>query len=484
MAVNTSLFGMKRLYFLGIGGTAMGAVAGACVDIGITVSGSDSAVYPPMSDFLRDKGILYYDGYAEEHINAFQPDAVIVGNAMSRGNVELEYALEKRLPLLSLPELVKSEFIRRYTSVVIAGTHGKTTTSSLAAWVLYAAGKPTGFLIGAITGNFGLGCRALPQSNEEGYFVSEGDEYDSAFFDKRSKFLSYRPDIAVINNIEFDHADIFSSLEDIKKSFRLFARLVPRNGVIIANADDGNVSDVLKSAVSPVESFGFSSSSFWRAVDIHYDEKETHFTVLRKGFIFGRFSTRLAGEHNVRNTLAIIAVAHHAGISAELIQQALQSFVLPKRRLEEIATWKGATVVDDFAHHPTAIHLTLRAAAQRYPQRRIIACFEPRSNTTTRSFFQNDFANCFDDADVVVLGRVNRPERYPPNERLDTQRLAEDLTARGKQVFLTPQDEPQGDDWGLVVASFLSDIVQEGDVLMLLSNGDFGGLRNLLQSKP
>jgi len=448
---------MKRLYFIGIGGTAMGAVAGACVDVGFEVGGSDAQVYPPMSDFLHSKGIHYTDGFHENSIREFKPDIVIVGNAISRGNVELEAALDDRMPLHSMSELIRDEFIKQNTSIVITGTHGKTSTSSLAAWIFTYAQKPTGFLIGAITGNFGLGCCPIP-NNENGYFITEGDEYDTAFFDKRSKFMLYRPDVAIINNIEFDHADIFSSLAEIKRTFRLFSRLVPRNGLIIANGEDSNVADVLSTAMSKIETFGLDSSCYWRAVDIHYGETETYFTVLKNGLIYARFTSPLAGEYNIRNTLAVIAAAHHENISIELIQEALLTFKLPKRRLEEIATWNGATIVDDFAHHPTAIAVTLRAITQRYPNRRIIACFEPRSNTTTRSFFQSELAQCFADADVVCLGAANRPERYAKEDRLDTIKLANEIHSQGKIVYSISQEQSQSYTWGNDIAEYYNQL--------------------------
>ncbi len=471
---------MKRLYFIGIGGTAMGAVAGACVEAGFIVGGSDAQVYPPMSDFLHAKGIHYTDGFQENSITYFSPDIVVVGNAISRGNPELEAALDNRFTLVSMSELIRNEFIQQHTSIVITGTHGKTSTSSLAAWMFASAQKPTGFLIGAITGNFGLGCRPVP-NNEQGYFISEGDEYDTAYFDKRSKFMLYRPDIAIINNIEFDHADIFSSLAEIKRSFRLFARLVPRNGVIIANGEDSNVADIISTVFATVETFGLDSSCYWRAVDIHYGETETYFTVLKNGLIFSRFTSPLAGEYNIRNTLAVIAAAHREGITKEQIQEALTTFKLPKRRLEEIASWNGATVVDDFAHHPTAIAVTLKAVTQRYPNRRIIACFEPRSNTTTRSFFQNELARCFDDADIICIGAPNRPERYSESDRLNTDKLAHELQSQGKKVFAISTEQAQTGSWGNDMLDFLQKTVQPNDVIVLLSNGDFNGLRSSLK---
>lgn len=460
---------------MGIGGTAMGAVAGACADSGLDVVGSDENVYPPMSDFLAGKGIRYYNGFSAENLQAEKPDVVVVGNAMSRGNLELEHALNARMNIISLSELVRREFIKKHNSVVVTGTHGKTTTSSMCAWMLDSAELATGFLVGAITGNFGIGCRAVPA--ESGYFVSEGDEYDTAFFDKRSKFLWYRPDVAIINNIEFDHADIFSSLDDICKSFKHFIRLIPANGLLIANADDPVVMDVCSTVYSEIQTFGFSGKAYWRAVDVDYAESETRFTVLKEGKVLSRFVSSMAGEHNLRNMLATIAVAFRAGLNNDQIQHGLHTYQPPKRRMEVLCEWNGATVVDDFAHHPTAIAVTLDAIAQRYPQRRIIAVFEPRSNTTTRNFFQQQLSECFDAADVVVVGAVNRPERYAVHERLNVTQLEESLQQRGKRTFFIRE---YSSSWGEEVFAYLQSNVQANDVVVLLSNGDIGGLRKLL----
>ncbi len=465
----------------------MGQLACACARMGMTVMGSDSGVYSPMREQLSETNIQYYDSFDESNITSLPADTkVVVGNALSRGNVELEIALERRLTLMSMPDLVRTLLIRKHTSIVISGTHGKTTTSSMCAWVLDQCDCPTGFFIGGVTRNFGTGCRPVPTTDESslpdsgGYFVTEGDEYDTAYFDKRSKFLSYRPDIAVINNIEFDHADIFSSLEQIIESFRLFARLVPRNGLILARYADKNVDRALRDACTPIESFGFEPGAYWRAVDVDYTEETTYFTVLRKGLIFGRFRITLAGEHSVLNALVVIATALRCGCSPEKIQEALLGFHAPKRRLELIGSFNGAPVVDDFGHHPTAIQLTIGAARQRYPHKRVVACFEPRSNTTTRRFFQDDFVRAFADADSVILGCVHRPDRYPPEQRLDRDVLAEQLREQHKSVFVVPQELSESANWATCIRDHLSHEDVSESVILLLSNGDFGSLRSLL----
>ena len=458
----------------------MGAVALACRQLGFEVCGSDANIYPPMSDFLRESGIPYYEGFNGDNILDANPDTIVVGNSVSRGNPELEYALDARMTLVSMPEIIRDYLIAKNTSIVISGTHGKTTTSSLTAWLLDSAGLNLGFLIGGIPGNYKQGCRPAPKS-DYGYFVSEGDEYDTAFFDKRSKFLLYKPTIAVINNLEFDHADILSSLDDIKKSFRLFARLIPRNGLLLAANEDANVREIAAAALSKVETFGLAEDAFWRAIDIEYSETGTSFTLVKNGENVAGFSTKLSGEHNLKNTLAAVAVAMNTGISINDIQHGLNTYKLPKRRLETIGIWNGCTVIDDFAHHPTAIAETLKTLRQKYKGSRIVACFEPRSNTTTRNIFQKELPASFQNADIVCFGALNRPERYGESERLDTALIAETLRSEGKTVQIISPEEGTNPQWGKNVYSFLEKNVREGDVVVLLSNGDFGGLRALLR---
>ena len=468
---------MKTFYFIGIAGTAMASVAGALKQLGHHVLGSDAGVYPPMSDFLQSRHIPYVEGYAAANIDAAEEDAarksskliVVVGNAVSRGNPEVEATLNRKLQFTSLAGLVGQEMIAGNTSVVVTGTHGKTTTTSLAAWVFEAAGRSPGFLIGGIPENFGQGCRS---ALAEGVFITEGDEYDTAFFDKRSKFVHYRPDIAILNNIEFDHADIFSSLEEILRSFRSFVNLVPGTGVIVANGDDLNVRSVVADAHAPVEYFGLGQDNDWCAAGIEFVDGSSAFDVTRKGTMFGRFSVPMAGEFNVLNALAVIAAASAAGLTPDEIRKGLTGFLSIKRRMEVIGEFDGITVIDDFAHHPTAVRLTLEALAAKYPGRRIVALFEPRSNTTTRNIFQAELADAFGPAEIVVVGSVNRPERYPEDERLDTAALTNDLIARGK----TASYMPSVDD----MIQYVLNIASSGDVIALLSNGKFGGAHRTL----
>jgi len=465
---------MKHFYFIGIAGSAMAGVAAALREQGHAVAGSDNGVYPPMSHFLAAQRIPYHDSFDAAHIQALDEETVVViGNAMSRGNAEVEAVLNRRMRYMSLAGLVGEEMIRGKSSVVIAGTHGKSTTSSLAAWVLEVAGHSPGFLIGGIPENFGRGCRTALM---DGIFVTEGDEYDTAFFDKRSKFVHYRPDIAVINNIEFDHADIFDSLDHIKRSFRQFVNIIPGDGLLVVNGDDPDAMEVAEGAHCTVLRFGCGDDCDLVGSDIRFIDEHTAFTVtdMRDGSE-QRFHIGLGGEFNVRNAMAVIAIARHLRVPDAVIQRGFDSFLSIKRRMEVIAEEGGITLIDDFAHHPTALRLTLSALRERYPERRLVACFEPRSNTTTRNIYQAEITDALALADVAVIGAIDRPERYREEERLSPPRIAEQLTARG----LTAQAIPDPAD----MVEWVASIMQEGDVIALCSNGKFGGAHQLLKER-
>ncbi len=451
----------------------MGGVAGALKLAGETVCGSEEVIYEPMKSYLAGCGVEVFPSFDPIHMFGAKPDKVVVGNAVSRGNEELEVALEQKLTCVSLPEIVASKLIGSNTSVVVAGTHGKTTTSAMTANMLAVGGLEPGFLIGGVPGNFDVSCR--PAGGP--VFVSEGDEYDSAYFDKRSKFLHYRPDIAVVNNIEFDHADIFDDLEAIKKSFRLFIRLVPRNGVVLANGDDESVLDVLKVACSPVETFGFGEGCFWRVKNIETNFDGMSFLVIRGEEEFGVFRSPASGSFNALNMLVAIACGHRLGMSLLDLQKGAMSYIAPKRRMQEKGTWRGALVIDDFGHHPTAIRQTIDALIDRYPNKKIIACFEPRSNTTTRNFYQKEIAECFSRASAVAIGALDRPWRYSETERLDLDLLSKELAMPNFVLSLEQGREP---DWGKYIFEWLKTVVQPGDLVVTFSNGDFGGLRQML----
>src|SRR4051812_23207885 len=382
---------IRSIHFVGICGTAMASAAAAMQEKGFHVTGSDTNVYPPMSTFLAQRKIEVMPTYAEKNL-AHKPDLVVIGNAVSRGNPEAEFVLDHKLRYCSLPELLKEFFIRGKRSIVVAGTHGKTTTTSLLTWVFEHNGLNPSYLIGGIPNNLSQGARFTDSE----WFIIEGDEYDTAFFDKRSKFVHYLPEIGIVNNLEFDHADIFENLGAIQKSFSHFIRLIPRNGLLLGNGDDPNLSSLLNVAHCPVKRFGWCVSNAVHAFNLRYGPTATEFEI--PSF---KFHLNLVGELNVRNALAVVACAKHCGLSNKQIQSAFDTFKGIKRRMEVRGISGGVTIVDDFGHHPTAIRETLRALRMKYPSQKIWAIFEPRSNTTRRNVFQTDLPLAFTDADVV-----------------------------------------------------------------------------------
>src|SRR5690242_13695423 len=413
---------IQSVHFVGICGTAMASTAAALREKGIQVTGSDQNVYPPMSTFLAERKIEVISGYTERNL-AKRPDLVVIGNAISRGNPEAEYVLDHKLPYCSLPELLKHFFIRGKRSLVVTGTHGKTTTTSLLTWVFEHNGLNPSYLIGGIPNNLSQGARFTDSE----WFIIEGDEYDTAFFDKRSKFVHYLPEIAIVNNLEFDHADIFENLDAIKKSFSHLIRLIPRNGHLLGNGDDPNLAPLLNVTHCPVKKFGLGGDYAIYAFNLRYGPTATEFEI--PSF---KFHLNLVGELNVRNALAVIACAKHCGLSNKQIQAAFDTFKGIKRRMEIRGIAGGVTVVDDFGHHPTAIRETLRALRIKYPHQKIWAVFEPRTNTTRRNVFQTELADSFADADAVVVSQIARLELLAPEERLDPQKLMENLKTAGK----------------------------------------------------
>jgi UDP-N-acetylmuramate: L-alanyl-gamma-D-glutamyl-meso-diaminopimelate ligase len=458
-----------HIHFIGICGTAMGNGALMMRALGHRVTGSDDNIYPPMSDLLREQGIEIQAGFDASHFMP-SPELVIVGNAMSRGNAEVEAMLSEHIPFCSLPELLRREVIQGRESIVVAGTHGKSTTASLMAWVFEVGGKSPNFLIGGVPENFGQGYKVDAGSN---YVILEGDEYDTAFFDKRSKFLHYLPTTLIVNNIEFDHADIFATLEDVKLTFKRATLLVPQNGVILANGDDSNVAAILQNSPAPVETFGLSDECFWQAREIDYGEIETTFGLVKQGKQEARLSIGLLGEFSVRNSLAVIAAARRQVIGYDKIQEAFDSFKSIKRRMEFKGEYGGVKVFDDFAHHPTAIKETLKAVRQKFPRERVIAIFEPRSNTTRRNIFQHELATCFAQANVVFISQIARLYLLEPEDRLDPEMVIQEIKANGSEAYYLP-------DPASIVAK-VSEVVEPGDVVIVMSNGSFGGIHPLLQ---
>jgi UDP-N-acetylmuramate: L-alanyl-gamma-D-glutamyl-meso-diaminopimelate ligase len=418
-----------------------------------------------MASFLASKKIEVINGYSERNL-AHEPDLVVIGNAISRGNPEAEFVLDQKLRYCSLPELLKEFFIRGKRSLVVAGTHGKTTTTSLLTWVFEHNGLNPSYLIGGIPNNFSQGARFMDSE----WFIIEGDEYDTAFFDKRSKFIHYQPEIAIINNLEFDHADIFDNLDAVKKTFSHFIRLVPRNGLLLGNGDDVNLKELLNVTHCPVKKFGLGGDYAVNAFNLRYGPTATEFEI--PSF---KFHLNLVGELNVRNALAVIGAAKHCGLSNKQIQSAFDTFKGIKRRMEVKGIAGGVTVIDDFGHHPTAILETLRALRIRYAREKIWAVFEPRSNTTRRNVFQDELAASFADADAVVVSEVARLEQISADERLNPEKLMADIKASGKEAAYLP-------DANAIVAH-LAQHAQGGDVVCVFSNGGFDGIHAKLLAR-
>jgi len=436
---------------------------------GLDVQGSDQDVYPPMSDFLASEGIPTLAGYLPEHITG-DLELVVVGNAISRGNVELEEVLDRKIRYCSLPEAIREHFLWGARSIVIAGTHGKTTTTSLAGWLLTHGGADPSVLIGGIARNFGEhgSSYRIGQGRD---FVIEGDEYDSAFFDKTAKFLKYLPDIAVVNNVEFDHADIYADFDAVTLAFRRLVNLVPRRGLLLVGVDSPAARALTGHAVSRVQTFGTAADAEWQAHDLEPAGASTRFRVRRGGSPLGRFEVPLVGAYNVRNALAAVAIAVEVGISPERIADGLRAFAGVKRRLEIVGVADGVTVYDDFAHHPTAVAETLTGLRASHPGARIWAVFEPRSASSCRRIFQDDFARAFAGADEVVIASVFRSS-LPPEERLSEAQLVADLTGRNVHAQHLPDVD--------AIVSAVSREARDGDLIVVMSNGGFGGIHRRL----
>jgi UDP-N-acetylmuramate: L-alanyl-gamma-D-glutamyl-meso-diaminopimelate ligase len=459
---------MTRIHLIGICGTAMATLAALLKSRGHDVRGSDENVYPPMSDFLQQQKITTLQGYRPENITA-DLDLVVVGNAISRGNPELEEVLDRKIRYCSLPEAVRDHFLWGARSIVIAGTHGKTTTTSLAGWLLTHGGADPSVFIGGIAENF-EGSYRIGGGRE---FVIEGDEYDSAFFDKTAKFLKYLPDIAVVNNIEFDHADIYPNLDAIRLAFQRLVNLIPRRGLLLLGADSLDALALRERARCRVETFGLSDGADWQAHDLKVSESSTTFSVRRGGQPVGIFEVGLLGAYNVRNALAAIAVGAAVGLNTDTLADGLRRFKGVRRRMQHRGTAAGVAVYDDFAHHPTAIAETLAGVRSAYPDRRIWAVFEPRSATSCRRVFQSDFVRALSGADSVVLPAVFR-STLPEEDRLSPERIVDDL----KQTGVDARYVPAVDD---IVRTIASDS-REGDLVVVMSNGGFDNIHEKLLS--
>jgi UDP-N-acetylmuramate: L-alanyl-gamma-D-glutamyl-meso-diaminopimelate ligase len=462
---------VKRVHLIGIGGTAMATLAAMLKRRGHDVRGSDQDIYPPMSTFLEREDVVTLTGYRAEHITP-DLDLVVVGNAVSRGNPEVEEVLDRKIRYCSLPEAIREHFLWGARSIVVAGTHGKTTTASIAGWLLTSAGTDPSVLVGGIAANLGEegSSYRIGQGRD---FVIEGDEYDSAFFDKTAKFLKYLPDIAVVGNIEFDHADIYEDLEEIKLAFRRLVNLVPRRGLLLVGADSAQALALKEFSRCRTESFGLSDEADWQASGLRATPSGTSFHVRHGGESFGSFEVPLLGEHNVRNALAAVAVGAALGLTATVLADGLRTFQGVRRRLEELGTIGGVTLYDDFAHHPTAVAETLRALRAARPGRRIVAIFEPRSASSCRRVFQKAFVGALGAADEIIVAAVYRSS-LPDSERLSAEELVADLETAGRHARYIPK-----------VDDIVSTVARErraGDLVVVMSNGGFGGIHQKLLS--
>ncbi len=440
----------------------MGSVAAALRERGCTVTGSDEKVYPPMSDFLRGKGIALTEPYRAENLPN-ETEVVVVGNAIKRGNPEVEAVLNRKLYYLSLPEVLKEYFLRGRHNLVVTGTHGKTTTTALLTWMLTVAELEPGYVIGGLPRNLGQGALF----NDSKHFVIEGDEYDSAFFDKRSKFIHYLPELLVINNVEFDHADIFADLDAVKLSFRRLVNIVPQNGMILLNGDDANCVEVARDCLAPMVEVGFSENCAERIRDVSYSTSGARFSLGET-----TFDSPLMGEFNVRNAAMAAVAARFYGVSPEVIQTALTSFEGIARRQEVRGVARGVTVIDDFGHHPTAIRETLNGLRKRYPGQRLWAIFEPRSNTTRRAVFQRELPEALQVADGVFIAEIAALDQIPVEERLHPEAVVAAIADAGRLAFYERD--------ATAIVQRIVPLLQPNDVVTIFSNGGFDGIHGKL----
>jgi UDP-N-acetylmuramate: L-alanyl-gamma-D-glutamyl-meso-diaminopimelate ligase len=452
-------------HFLGICGTAMGAVAVAMLERGFKITGSDENVYPPISSFLEGKGIAIMKGYRAENIPA-DAGVVVIGNAMTRGNPEVEAVLNRRLLYLSLPEVLKNYFLRGRHNLVVTGTHGKTTTTALLAWIMEKAGRQPGYVIGGIPKNFGEGARL----NNSKYFVIEGDEYDTAFFDKRSKFVHYLPELVIVNNIEFDHADIFNDLDEIKLSFRRLLNVVPQNGVVVVNGDDANAVEVARDCLAQMVEVGFSRNCAQRIRDVAYSSRGSRFKLGDDVF-----EIPLVGQFNVHNAAMAATAARFYGVPTAKIDTAFKSFSGIARRQELRGEVRGIKVIDDFGHHPTAIAETMQALRHRFRGQRLWAVFEPRSNTTRRAVFQQQLPEALKMADGVFISQVARLDQIPEDQRLKPERVVEAIKKAGRPAFYETNAQ--------AIVDRIIPMLRRKDVIVVFSNGGFENIHEKLLAR-
>lgn len=453
----------RRVHLMGICGVGMAPLAGILKQRGCLVTGSDQNVYPPMSHFLEGLAIPVLEGYDPRNLNPV-PDLVIVGNVITKHNPEAIELSRLKLPYLSMPQALTHFAMKDKRSIVVCGTHGKTTTTALAAWILEQAGMQPSFMVGGIPNNF----QGSFQLGNGPYFIIEGDEYDTAFFDKGPKFLHYKPWIAILTSIEFDHADIYRDLQHVVESFRKLITLIPPDGLLIANADDPVVRQESSRAKCPVISYGLSEQAEWKAIDLTFQEDQTRLKILKQDEEYMPLVTPLYGDHNISNLLATVVLSHFLDIDQQDLSEALKGFGGIKRRQEIKGEKSGVLVLDDFAHHPTAVRKTIQAVRDKYKTRRLIAVFEPRSNSSRRNIFQERYALSFDQADLVLIPEPPLMEKIPLEERLSSKELVEELKRRGLKASYSPNTN-----------HLLEEIMRrsrEGDLILFMSNGPFDNL--------
>jgi len=458
---------VKKVHLTAVCGTGMGALACMLKEIGLEVTGSDHKVYPPMSTFLAGKGIRVSDGFDARHIPD-DTDLVIIGNAVTKDNPEALETDRRGLCFCSMPQALNHFVARNKKILLVTGTHGKTTTAALAAWVLFHAGCDPSFMIGGILQNFGSNYRL----GRGPYIVIEGDEYDTAFFDKGPKLMHYRPHVAALTSVEFDHADIFSDLDHVRKVFAAFITGIPATGTLVASDNDPDIDQVIGQATCAVERYGSAPDSCWRSEDALFRADGTSFRLYKERQRFGDFKIPLMGAHNLSNTVAVIAMAHHLGLSPGIIRNALPAFKGVKRRQEIRGTKRGITILDDFAHHPTAVRETLKAIGPAALNNRLIAVFEPRTNSSMRNVFQSDYAHSFDNADLICIRQPSLLEKIPEGQRFSSRKLVEDLTRQGKDAHYFPDTD--------TIIDFLIREARSGDFVLIMSNGGFDNIHERL----
>jgi UDP-N-acetylmuramate: L-alanyl-gamma-D-glutamyl-meso-diaminopimelate ligase len=458
---------VKRIHLIAVCGTGMGALAGMLKDLGYEVTGSDHKVYPPMSEFLSNKGIEIAEGFSAKNVS-YGPDLVVVGNAVSKDNPEVVGMEQMGLEFCSMPQAVNRFIAAGKKQLIITGTHGKTTTSSILAWILYHAGLDPVFMIGGIVKNFNSNYHL----GKGDYIVIEGDEYDTAFFDKGPKFLHYNPFMAILTGVEFDHADIFKDINQVRKAFDAFIGGISSHSTLMAYDDDKNVADLVRKTQCRVVTYGINENAFWRLGAVSIEPPWTFFEVLKHNAFFGNFKTRLVGEHNLLNSLSAIAVADNLMIPAKAMAKAFETFEGIKRRQEVRGQKNGITIMDDFAHHPTAVRETIRAVKPFYPQGRVVAVFEPRTNSSMRKVFQNVYPLSFDMADLICIRNPSRLDKIPPAERFSSRKLVADLKHRGKDAHYFPDTDS--------IIDFLVSQAMPGDLILVMSNGGFDNIHERL----